>query len=75
MKDRDPRGIRLLTTIREELQAFRAENQSLHAHTDVMLVEAISRHNTDPHAHRSLFAELERRLERLERTHDDEPGE
>lgn len=68
----DARTIKLLQSIREEAREARTENQRLHAHTDVMLVEAISKHDADPMAHGGRIAALERRLDRLEGKHDDE---
>jgi hypothetical protein len=67
--------LKMLRDLLAEVRESRTENQRLHAHTDVMIVEAVSKHDADPHAHRSLFAELERRLKRLEGKRDDEPRE
>lgn len=77
-----PRAIKLLKTILEETQQARAENQRLHAHTDVVLVEAIRLHDADPNAHggrlteaETRLAAVERKVERLERKRDDESAE
>jgi hypothetical protein len=73
------RTIKLLTDILKEGREARTENQRLHAHTDVMLMEAIHLHNEDPGAHAVRFSAVERRvsdveerLERLEGKRDDE---
>lgn len=76
------RAIKLLQTLLDETREARIENQRLHAHTDVMLVEAIRVHDADPDAHGGRITAVERglvavaeRLERLEGKRDDEPAE
>lgn len=66
------RTIKLLNDLLTETREARAENQRLHAHTDVVLVEAIRLHDTDPDAHQGRIADLERRVKRLEGKRDDE---
>lgn len=76
----DARTIKLLTDILTEAREARAENQRLHAHTDIIVMEAIRMHNEDPGAHGARFSAVERRvsdveerLERLEGKRDDKP--
>jgi hypothetical protein len=75
----NPREIKLLQTILAETREARTENQRLHAHTDVVLVEAIRMHDADPQAHggritevETRLAAVERKVQRLEGKHDDE---
>ena len=64
------RVIKMLGDVLTELREGRAENQRLHAHTDVVIQEAvdsaISKHDDDPHAHRGRISALERRMTALE---------
>lgn len=71
----DQRTISILKTILETVEEGFKTNERLHAHTDVVLVEAIRSHNEDPDAHGGRITRLEKMVADLAERVGEREGE